>query len=115
MSFNHPTLGRMRGKQSQDGKTIQYRGIKYASIPGRWQDCILSDTPLDPSGTDLDATKHGPSCPQDPKWFAFDLSLVRELDCTLEEKEQDEFECLNLVVTVPAGVKEGDDVPVFAW
>lgn len=115
MSLDHEVLGQMRGITSKDGKTIQYRGIKYASIPGRWQDAVISESPLSQPGTEFDATKHGPSCPQHPGGFAFDLSLVGDVKMALKEGEQDEFECLNLVVTVPAGVRREDRLPVFVW
>ena len=31
------------------------------------------------------------------------------------DEAEDEFECLNLHVTVPVGVKAGDEVPVLVW
>ncbi len=115
MALNHETLGRMRGKQSQDGRTIQYRGIKYAEIPGRWQEPVMFSQNLSSSRSDFDATKHGPSCPQHPGSFAFDLSLVGNVTLAQESAEQSEFECLNLTVTVPAGTRVGDKLPVFVW
>jgi carboxylesterase type B len=115
MTMNHETLGQMRGIKSKDGKTIQYRGIKYANIPGRWQDAVISNSPLSQQETEFDATKHGLSCPQHPGGFAFDVSLIGDVKMVLEENEQDEFECLNLVVTVPAGIEMGARLPVFVW
>ncbi|KAK0105613.1 hypothetical protein ONS95_004143 [Cadophora gregata] len=117
MALNHPSLGKMRGRVSDDGQTVQYRGIKYARIPGRWQDPVLLDGPLNRSGDgkEFDASKHGPSCPQHPGGHAFDLSLVGEVELENENTETDEFECLNLVVTVPKGVKDEDKLPVFVW
>ncbi|KAF8860196.1 alpha/beta-hydrolase [Acephala macrosclerotiorum] len=115
MSLNHGVLGRMRGKESEDGRTIQYRGIKYADIPGRWQDPVLISQPVSFTGSELDATKFGPSSPQHPGGFAFDVSLVGNLTLTQESTEQSEFECLNLDVTVPAGKRAVDKLPVFVW
>lgn len=115
MSLSHEILGRMRGIEFKDGRTIQYRGIKYASIPGRWQDAVMLSTALSDSGTEFDATRHGPSCPQQPEGFAFDLGLIGNVTLALEETEQSEFECLNLVVTVPVGTKKEDKLPVFVW
>ncbi|KAH6705400.1 Alpha/Beta hydrolase protein [Leptodontidium sp. MPI-SDFR-AT-0119] len=117
MALNHKTLGRMRGRVSDNGKTVQYRGIKYADIPGRWQDPVLLDGPLrvDEDGREYDATRHGPSCPQHAGGHAFDLSLVGDVSLGNEYTETSEFECLNLVVTVPKGVKPGDGLPVFVW
>ncbi|KUJ09450.1 alpha/beta-hydrolase [Mollisia scopiformis] len=115
MSLDHEILGRLRGSESKDGKTIQYRGIKYADIPGRWKEPVMLSQRLNPQGSEYDATKYGPSCPQHPGGFAFDLSLVGNVTLALESNEQSEFECLNLVVTVPAGTKKGDKLPVFVW
>ncbi|KAH7311862.1 Alpha/Beta hydrolase protein [Rhexocercosporidium sp. MPI-PUGE-AT-0058] len=115
MALNHPSLGRMRGQVSDDWKTIQYRGIQYADIPGRWQDPVLLHGPLNEDKTEFDATRHGASCPQHPGGHAFDLSLVGNVSLENEYTETSEFECLNLVVTVPKGVKTGDGLPVFVW
>lgn len=115
MYLNHESLGRMQGKDLQDGRIIQYRGIKYADIPGRWQDSVLVSQPTGFSNTILDATKHGPSSPQHPGGFALDLSLVGNLNLVQESTEQSELECLTLDVTVPAGTKAGDKLPVFVW
>lgn len=114
MSLNQEILSQMRGKESQDGRTIQYRGIKFANIPGRWQDPVLLSHRLS-SNSAFDATKHGPSSPQHPGAFAFDVSLVGNLTLTQESTEQSEFECLTLSVTVPIGTKIGDKLPVFVW
>lgn len=105
----------MRGKESEDGRTTQYRGIKYAEIPGRWKESLLLSQPLGTSDTEYDATKFGPLCPQHPGAFAFDLSLVGNVTLEQESTEQSEFECLNLNVTVPKGIKAGDNLPVFVW
>ncbi|CZR63049.1 uncharacterized protein PAC_12946 [Phialocephala subalpina] len=115
MSLNHETLGRMRGKESRDGRTIQYRGLKYADIPERWQDPIMIWPQLTSLGSEFDATKHGLSSPQHPGGFPFDVSLVGNLTLAQESTEQSEFECLNLSVTLPIGAKPGDNLPVFVW
>lgn len=115
MSLNHESLGRMRGRVADDGKTVQYRGIKFAHIPGRWKDPVLFDGPLTSYGKEFDATKHGLSCPQHPGGFAFDLSLVGNVSLKQESAETSELECLNLIVTVPEGREAGDKLPVFVW
>ena len=38
-----------------------------------------------------------------------------ELEREKEVEEVDEFECLNLVVTVPSGVNFGKGLPVMVW
>lgn len=115
-TLNYETLGRIRGVLSEDGKTVQYRGIKYASIPGRWKDPILENKKLAEGTADFDATKHGPSCPQHPAGFAYDLSLVGNVSLTRENEELSELECLNLIVVVPAeGEKKNEKLPVMVW
>jgi carboxylesterase type B len=115
-TLNHETLGRMRGVLSEDGKTVQYRSIKYASIRGRWQDPVPASKPLSQGDTEFDATKHGPSCPQHPAGFVYDLSLVGNVSLTRENERQSEFECLNLVLVVPVGEGEmRERLPVMVW
>ena len=114
--LNHKTLGRMRGLLSEDGKTVQFRGIKYASIPGRWEDPVLANEKLVEGDGEFDATKHGPSCPQHPAGYAYDLSLVGDVALTRENEEQSEFECLNLIVVVPVeSLGKAEKLPVMVW
>jgi len=115
-TLNHETLGRMRGLLSEDGKTMQYRGIKYASIPGRWKDPILENKKLAEGGAEFNATRHGPSCPQHPAGFAYDLSLIGNVSLKRENEELSEFECLNLIVVVPVELdKKHQKLPVMVW
>ncbi|PMD31812.1 para-nitrobenzyl esterase [Hyaloscypha variabilis F] len=106
----------MRGLLSEDGKTVQFRGIKYASIPGRWEDPVLANEKLIEGDGEFDATKHGPSCPQHPAGYAYDLSLVGDVALTRVNEEQSEFECLNLIVVVPVeSVGKAEKLPVMVW
>ena len=115
-TLTHGSLGRLRGKLSEDGKTVQFRGIKYASIPGRWQDPVLLSEKFVEGEGEFDATRHGPSCPQHPAGFAYDLSLVGNVALTRENEEQSEFECLNLIVFVPVEViGKSEKLPVMVW
>ncbi|KAF1912495.1 Alpha/Beta hydrolase protein [Ampelomyces quisqualis] len=117
----HPTLGcSLRGKPSST--SIQFRNIKYASIPARYQDSKLRDT-LN-MGTDgvFDATRFGPSCPHKRGAQAWDLTLLGNVSLPCEQgpadtEEMDEFECLHVNVTVPKSVLQGRerDLPVFVW
>jgi carboxylesterase type B len=114
--LNHETLGRMRGVLSKDGKTVQYRGIKYASIPGRWQDPVLLSQKLAEGEGEFDATKHGASCPQHPAGFPYDLSLVGNVSLTRENEDLSELECLNLIVVVPVEwTEKKEKLPVMVW
>ncbi len=106
----------MRGLLSEDGKTVQFRGIKYASIPGRWQDPILLSQKLAKDEGEFDARKHGPSCPQHPAGFAYDISLVGNVALTRESEDLSEFECLNLIVVVPVeDLGKEEELPVMVW
>lgn len=114
MHLTHPILGRLRGISSSE-ETTQYRNIKYANIPGRWKDSVLLSQK---NRVEFDATKFGPSCPQHPVGFPFDLSLVGNVELEREKEAEigDEFECLNLVVTVPSnGNVEKGLLPVMVW
>jgi carboxylesterase type B len=114
--LNHKTLGRMRGLRSEDGKIVQFRGIKYASIPGRWRNPVLFGEKLVEGEGEFDATKHGPSCPQHPSGFAYDLSLVGNVALTMENEEQSEFDCLNLIVVAPLeALEKREKLPVMVW
>ncbi|KAF1999310.1 alpha/beta-hydrolase [Amniculicola lignicola CBS 123094] len=127
--LHHPTLNcKLTGKTSKT--TIQYRGIKYASIPGRWEESVSVDTlPVDEKGI-FNATTFGPSCPQKKGAQAWDLTLIGNEILEVEEGQGDsekmnEFECLHVNITVPKGLEEGDAggegrakgrlLPVFVW
>jgi len=114
--LNHEGLGRLRGLLSEDGKTVQFRGIKFASIPGRWQDPVVESQRLAQGEEEFDATRHGPSCPQHPAAFAFDLSLVGNVALTRENEDISELDCLNLIVVVPVeALERKEKLPVMVW
>lgn len=131
----HPTLSaRIKGKRISS--TTQYLGLKYASIPGRFQHCVPLDTlPTDESGT-FDATRYGPSCPQKKGGREYDASLIGDVSVLFPEgmtktadgeeielddvDRMDEFECLNLNVIVPdvpetTTEDSSKPLPVFLW
>ncbi|KAF7316340.1 hypothetical protein MIND_00152800 [Mycena indigotica] len=89
----------------------QFRGIKYATIPARFrQSCLNTDLPAL-----VDCTQYGPICPQLQK-----KSLEEELfgmghDVPQHILEQNEFECLNLNITCPAGLTPRSRIPVMLW
>ncbi|KAH8676544.1 Alpha/Beta hydrolase protein [Tricladium varicosporioides] len=112
-SLKHSELGTLLGQPSETGKSTQYRGIKFAIVPSRWSDPILNTQPLS-SDTPYDATKYGPSCPQHPAGFSYDLSLVGDVVLEKKEVETDEFDCLNLVITVPGSI-QWKGLPVMVW
>ncbi|CAE7000878.1 PnbA [Pyrenophora teres f. teres] len=122
--LKHPTLNQhIRGNSTTT--TVQFRNLKYASIPARYKDSVLNDT-LKPGLNDVvDATQFGPSCPHFRGAQAWDLTLTGDaiLSCEHGQGEteiMDEFECLNLSVTVPkaamdSGKRGTRGLPVFVW
>lgn len=120
----HPTLGcTLQGKPSNT--TIQFRNLKYASIPARFQDSIPSDR-INPENDGVyDATKFGPSCPHRRGAQAWDLTLVGNVSLLCEDGQgnsetMDDLECLHVNVTVPKDVAKDPKanekgLPVFVW
>ncbi|KAJ5243805.1 hypothetical protein N7489_003901 [Penicillium chrysogenum] len=110
VSILHPGLGAVfkgvKTAEFLDQKTssvAQFRGIKFARIPTRFRRAILHEN----FPRIVDATNHGPICPQrigerkfedllngaSPESFA--------VPGQLESPVMDEFDCLNLVITAP--------------
>ncbi|EUC50880.1 hypothetical protein COCMIDRAFT_80737 [Bipolaris oryzae ATCC 44560] len=121
----HPTLKQsLRGKLTSS--TLEFFNLKYARIPARYQDSILNDEPLK-AGADgvVDSTHFGPSCPQHRGAQAWDLTLVGSAKLNYAQgqgptESMDEFECLNLNVTLPNLGLDNDAtapglLPVFVW
>lgn len=123
-SIEHPTLKcTLRGKTSNTA--VQFRNLKYASIPARFRDSIPNSTLKPGSDGVYDATKFGPSCPQKRGAQAWDLTLVGNVSLPCEDGQgksetMDDLECLHVNVTVPKSVAqrtEGNEkgLPVFVW
>jgi carboxylesterase type B len=122
----HPTLRcTLRGKSLTT--TVQFRNLKYASIPRRWRSSVLNDTIRPNSEGLFDATTFGSSCPHKRGAQAWDVTLVGNVQLPLGEghkgkdEEMDEFECLHVNVTMPKSALErknersGKGLPVFVW
>ncbi|RFU32525.1 hypothetical protein B7463_g3843, partial [Scytalidium lignicola] len=93
----------------------QFRGIKFASIPARWQQSKLEEN----YSESYDATKYGPACPQfiaplahEDFFNGIDPNSVDAIK-TEEPYEIDEFECLNLNISCPTSNKLGTNLPVM--
>ena len=120
-SLHHPSLNAtLRGVPSvqtiripavHEKRILQFRGIKFASIPARFSFAELID---DWNGAELDCTAFGPICPQ---FKDIDISQLVGLPCGDEPKEeQDEFECLRLNVTLPEDAPHNPEkIPVMVW
>lgn len=95
-----------------DESILQYRGIKFGIIPKRFAKALPKD---DWDGQVLDCTKFGPRCPQNPVDIEQFLRVPSEEG---ERENEDEFECLNLVVTLPSHRPisgGGRLLPVLIW
>jgi carboxylesterase type B len=104
-----PTLGRITGLSYND-QTCQYLGIQYGQVPGRFR----RPKAAAPWAKGYhDGTKLGPYCPQPPRDFYPIPSANRPW---LEMPATDEFNCLNLNISVPHGPgKTGELLPVMVF
>ncbi|KAF8156994.1 Alpha/Beta hydrolase protein [Crassisporium funariophilum] len=91
----------------------QYLGIKYATIPARFRQSRLCTS----YPTITDASQHGPICPQlrNSKSIEETLFGIAQEDIPVQNLKQDEFECLNLNITCPAGLTPRSRIPVMLW
>ncbi|KAJ7731122.1 Alpha/Beta hydrolase protein [Mycena maculata] len=115
--LHHPRLattfcGVQHAASTPEAPIHEYRGIKYASVPARFRRSHLVTT-LPPK---TDASRYGPICPQlQKKCFEEELFGLGQADVPQQVLEQDEFECLNLNITCPAGLTSQSRVPVMLW
>ncbi|KAF9239318.1 Alpha/Beta hydrolase protein [Melanogaster broomeanus] len=115
--LHHPTLGTtFKGIEhaisTPQLSVHQFRGIKYATVPARFRQSHLciSYPPV------VDATKFGPICPQpSQKSLEEELIGLPDTDIPRQVLVQDEFECLNLNITCPAGQNSQSLLPVMVW
>ncbi|KAH7399494.1 para-nitrobenzyl esterase [Pyrenochaeta sp. MPI-SDFR-AT-0127] len=121
--LQHPTLRcSLRGNSSTS--SIQFRNLKYASVPARYKPSIYNDKLSAGTQEVIDATRFGPSCPHLRGAQAWDLTLLGNITLPCAQGQgatevMDEFECLHVTVTVPkfssAAGRGKDGLPVFAW
>ena len=101
------------------GVFTQYRGIRYGTITERF---ALPALKTSWNGEQVDCTNWGPRCPQ----LKYDVGhILREPEGNVfYDESEDEFECLNLDVTVPTKTADlgssgggggGKGLPVFFW
>ncbi|KAH7416745.1 Alpha/Beta hydrolase protein [Cadophora sp. MPI-SDFR-AT-0126] len=98
---------------SSENEVWQFRGIKYASIPGRFRQSTLNTS----FEKETDTTRYGPKCPQPPQNVHLEDSLIA-LPTSITTHQPNvfsEFNCLNLNITAPAGAKAGDNLPVLVY
>ncbi|KAJ5638601.1 Carboxylesterase type B [Penicillium herquei] len=98
-------------ERNDKGSTVhQFLGIKYASIPARFEKA----EPVDQFGGQVvDASKYGPRCPQ----MDVDVRHLLRIpeDFIIAPEAEDEFECLNLEITCPPISSSSEPLPVLVW
>ena len=114
-TFQHhsPTLGaEIVGLKDDHAGLAIFRGIPFASVNKRWtQSCTLHTLP-----SSFDATQFGPACPQPSHQSIVPVTLANP------EPGEDEFQCLNLNISVPEESLPGGRskqatslLPVMVW
>ncbi|RPA97433.1 alpha/beta-hydrolase [Choiromyces venosus 120613-1] len=114
--LEHPSLGsRLRGVSLHDGSVVQFRGIKFGEFTKRY----ARSTMVESYPPEIDCTSHGPMCPQsifDDEGLFFRIP-ENQRKRAAAGLTQDEFECLNLVITAPSSILNSQDaeeiLPVF--
>ncbi|KAH1494265.1 hypothetical protein KXV92_002417 [Aspergillus fumigatus] len=88
----------------------QFRGIKYAKIPARFE---RAQPVQSFHRAVVDATKYGPKCPQVHVDVRHLLRIPEDFE--IEPEAEDEFECLNLDITRPPLSGTNGPLPVLVW
>ncbi|KAE8442961.1 hypothetical protein EG329_002499 [Mollisiaceae sp. DMI_Dod_QoI] len=98
---------------SPENEIWQFRGIKYADIPSRFRQSTLHENfpPV------YEVTAYGPKCPQTIFPVRMEDALIGVPPHIASHVADifDELDCLHLNITVPAGIKAGDDLPVMVY
>ncbi|PWY68409.1 catalytic protein [Aspergillus heteromorphus CBS 117.55] len=97
-------------RETEEINVHEFRGIKYASVPARFERA----QPVDGWGDAVvDATSYGPRCPQ----VHVDVRHLLRIpeDVSIEKEPEDEFECLNLDITCPPSGSAKGPLPVLLW
>ena len=107
-TISHPTLNStLTGLYVADGNIIQYRGIKYGTVPERF----ARPVPVTEYAPQMDCTVFGPICPQNHNLgvedFFFAIPKDQSIWSEVDKIPMCEFECLNLIVNVPKVRQEG--------
>ncbi|KAK5674338.1 hypothetical protein LTS10_012922 [Elasticomyces elasticus] len=97
----------------QPVEVLQYRNLKYGHISKRFD---RSTEANGYRGETLDCTAWGPRCPQNSVDVGSLLRIPKRIRQVVPEQE-DEFDCLNLAVTLPekAAGNSKQGLPVVVW
>ncbi|KAF9889574.1 hypothetical protein FE257_007082 [Aspergillus nanangensis] len=101
-----------QGRQKEVEGTVldQFLGIKYASVPARFERA----QPVNSfNGAVVNASKYGPRCPQVDVDVRHLLRIPEDFE--LPSEPEDEFECLNLEITGPPVSYINKPLPVLVW
>ncbi|PWW74992.1 alpha/beta-hydrolase [Tuber magnatum] len=114
-TISHTSLhSRLRGVSLFGDRVVQFRGLKFASVPRRFSRAeLFGEYP-----SELDCTRHGPICPQETAGAGFDFfGIPAPLQKAKPDFTFDELECLNLAVTLPkshiSNIPSGKKLPVL--
>ncbi|KAK9464880.1 Alpha/Beta hydrolase protein [Lipomyces arxii] len=111
MVFTHKQLGEMEGVELCEGRVVQFRAIQFATIPGRFRQSQLCTKLLK-----HDFREYGAVCPQPPMMEGTGTVFGARVSDSPMKPKQDEYECLNLTVTVPFKALSSDEsVPVLVY
>ena len=111
-SLSVPNYGVVSGIISpaiKNGSVIEFRGVPYGKIPGRWELPALHNK-LDHTH---DGSKYGPMCPS----IRIETLLgdtILDLVGPPPNQQMDEFQCLNLNIAAPKEVYQ-KKLPVLVW
>ncbi|KAH8101803.1 Alpha/Beta hydrolase protein [Cristinia sonorae] len=123
VAVHHTTLnttfhGLTHHLSTPESPISQFLGVKYADVPARFRQSRLHSS----YPAVVDATHHGPICPQskysnlEAEMFGLSLSAGEFAELLPKTPfEHDEFECLNLNITTPAGASSHSNLPVMLW
>ncbi|PVH76547.1 alpha/beta-hydrolase [Cadophora sp. DSE1049] len=103
----HPLLGEVIGLNH--GKTVMYRGIKYAELQHAFAEPTIF---ANPGSSTIDATSYGPLCIQNPASCDFEFNFIQH-ELPREDFKVSLTECLNLNIVIPKEQKQL--LPVFVF
>ncbi|TVY80602.1 Lipase [Lachnellula suecica] len=105
--FSHSTLGYIIGLDREN--TIQYRGIKYASLDHQFAEPVLFSNK---EKLTIDATSYGSACIQNPAARDLEFGFIQHT-LPSEDSHFSGTECLSLNITTPKTDKR--HLPVFIF
>ncbi|KAF1344972.1 Alpha/Beta hydrolase protein [Delphinella strobiligena] len=99
-------------EETRNGHSIvQYRGIKYGNITRRF--ASPEEMAYENDTKTVNCTEFGPICPQVSTDYHHLLRIPESMKALERQARQDEFQCLNLDITLPANVTS--KLPVMIW